>query len=193
MEIQLVSSHSDFTARAGKSGRVFLMLFRKGSEQSDCAMHNLLDAAADAADLRIFAADVSEVRDIHTEYGVTTVPSLLAFSDARLTGIVKGCHDTGYYRAMTENALFRTSAEGEAAPVRRVTVYSTPTCSWCNTLKSWLKQNGINYTDIDVSRDQRAAEELVKRTGQQGVPQTDINGEVVVGFNQPRLKQLLGL
>jgi glutaredoxin-like YruB-family protein len=193
MDIVNVSSHTDFLAKAGESGRVFLMLFRKGSEQSECAMHNLLNATEKAGDLKVFAADVSEVRDIHTEYGVTTVPSLLAFRDARLTGIVKGCQETGYYRAMTENAFFRASAEGETAPARRVTVYSTPACSWCNTLKSWLKQNGINYTDIDVSRDQRAAEELVKRTGQQGVPQTDINGEIVVGFNQPRLKQLLGI
>jgi glutaredoxin len=46
---------------------------------------------------------------------------------------------------------------------------------------------------VDVSSDQRAAEDLVRRTGQQGVPQTDINGEIVVGFNQPKLKELLGI
>lgn len=193
MRIEKVNSHADFQARAGNSGKVFLMLFKGGSEQSDCAMQNLVNAAGETGDLKVYAADVSEVRDIHTEYGIATVPSLLSFNDGRLTGIVKGCQETGYYRAMTENALFRTSGEGESVPARRVTVYSTPTCSWCNTLKSWLKQNGISYTDIDVSRDQRAAEDLVKRTGQQGVPQTDINGEVVVGFNQPRLKQLLGI
>lgn len=193
MSIDLISSLSDLQSRAGKNGKYFLMLFRKGSQQSDCAMQNLLNTAEKARDLKVFAADVSIVRDIHTEYGVTTVPSLLSFNDAKLTGIVKGCQDTDFYRAMTENLIFRSPVEGEATPARRVTVYSTPTCSWCNTLKSWLKQNGINYTDIDVSRDQRAAEDLVKRTGQQGVPQTDINGEIVVGFNQPKLKQLLGI
>jgi glutaredoxin-like YruB-family protein len=72
-------------------------------------------------------------------------------------------------------------------------VYSTPTCSWCNTLKTWLRKNNIPFTDVDVSRDQRAAEELTRRTGQQGVPQTEINGQIVVGFNQPRLKELLEL
>jgi glutaredoxin-like YruB-family protein len=193
MDIERVSSYEDFKGKAGNSGKVFLLLFRGGSEQSECAMHNLLEASVKAPDLKVFAADVTDVRDIHTVYGVSTVPSLLTFSDARLTAIVKGCQETGYYGALTENTLFRAQAEGEAVPSRRVTVYSTPTCSWCNTLKSWLKQNGISYTDIDVSRDERAAEELVKRTGQQGVPQTDINGEVVVGFNQPRLRQLLGI
>jgi len=193
MNIERVNSHADFMGKAGSCGKVFLLLYRSGSEQSECAMHNLMDAAGKTGDLKVFAADVTEVRDIHTEYGITTVPALLAFNDTKLSGIVKGCQETAYYRAMTDNTLFRASAEDETAPARRVTVYSTPTCSWCNTLKSWLKQNGIAYTDIDVSRDQRAAEDLVKRTGQQGVPQTDINGEVVVGFNQPRLKQLLGI
>jgi glutaredoxin-like YruB-family protein len=75
--------------------------------------------------------------------------------------------------------------------LKRVTVYSTPTCSWCNTLKAWLQKNNIRYSDVDVSRDQNAAEALVRRTGQQGVPQTDINGQIVVGFNQQRLKELL--
>jgi glutaredoxin-like YruB-family protein len=193
MYIERVNSHADFMGKAGNCGNVLLLLYKSGSEQSECAMHNLMDAAGNTGDMKVFAADVTEVRDIHTEYGVTTVPALLVFNDTRLSGIVKGCQETGYYRAMTENTLFRASVEDESAPARRVTVYSTPTCSWCNTLKSWLKQNGIAYTDIDVSRDQRAAEDLVKRTGQQGVPQTDINGEVVVGFNQPRLKQLLGI
>lgn len=191
MNIEKVTSHGDFIAKAGNTGKVFLMLYRGGSEQSECALNNLMDSTA--GDLKVFAADVTEVRDIHESYGITSVPSLMTFIDGRLTGIVKGCQDTGYYRAMAENNMFRVTGEGETAPARRVTVYSTPTCSWCNTLKSWLKQNGINYTDIDVSRDQRAAEDLVRRTGQQGVPQTDINGEVVVGFNQSRLKQLLGL
>ncbi len=193
MKIEQVASHTDFITRAGNSGKVFLMLHKSDSVQSDCAIHNLEQAAGSASGVKIFAADVSTVKDIHPVYGITTVPSLLTFTDGRLTGIVKGCQESDYYSAMTENALYRSSATREGEPARRVTVYSTPTCSWCNTLKSWLRQNKIQYTDIDVSRDQHAAEELVKRTGQQGVPQTDINGEVVVGFNQPRLKELLGL
>jgi len=51
----------------------------------------------------------------------------------------------------------------------------------------------IRYTDIDVSRDQHIADELVKRSGQMGVPQIDINGEIVVGFNKTRINELLGI
>jgi glutaredoxin-like YruB-family protein len=141
--------------------------------------------------VRIFSADVNIVKDIHKVYGIDSVPSLLVFDAGRLSNIIKGCHDSSYFRALIQNNLFRTEATAGEKPVKRVTVYSTPTCSWCNTLKSWLKKNNIVFTDVDVSADQSAAEALVRRSGQQGVPQTDINGQIVVGFNQQRLKELL--
>ena len=72
-----------------------------------------------------------------------------------------------------------------------IKVYSTPTCSWCNVLKTHLRKNGIRFTDIDVSRDPKAAEDLVRKTGQQGVPQTDINGQVIVGFDKDKINRLL--
>ena len=74
-----------------------------------------------------------------------------------------------------------------------MTVYSTPTCSWCTTLKTHLKKNGIRYSDVDVSKDQNAAEAMRKRSGQQGVPQTDIGGEMIVGFDKNRINTLLGI
>jgi glutaredoxin-like YruB-family protein len=74
-----------------------------------------------------------------------------------------------------------------------VTVYSTPSCSWCTTLKSYFKQNNIRFKDIDVSKDTRAAEEMVRKSGQQGVPQTDINGTMIVGFDKNRINQLLDI
>ena len=193
MNLEKVTSHSDFLSKAAGKGKSLMLLYRKGSEQSECALFNLGMALDSYPDMHVFTADVTEVRDIHTSYGVTSVPSLLVFAEGRLTGVIKGCQESEYYRALTENRLFRGQAAAGEQAAKRVTVYSTPTCSWCNTLKSWLKQQGIAFTDVDVSADQRAAEDLVKRTGQQGVPQTDINGEIVVGFNQPRLKELLGI
>lgn len=74
---------------------------------------------------------------------------------------------------------------------KNVTVYSTPTCGWCVSLKSWLQSNGVKYTDIDVSQDEKAARSLIKRSGHQGVPQIEINEEMIVGFQLPRIKELL--
>ena len=56
-----------------------------------------------------------------------------------------------------------------------------------------MRKNAIRFTDIDVSRDQAQAEELVRRSGQQGVPQTDIDGEFIVGFDKNRINKLLGI
>jgi glutaredoxin-like YruB-family protein len=75
----------------------------------------------------------------------------------------------------------------------RVVVYSTPTCPYCRSAKRYLQQKGIRFRDVDVSRDAAAAREMVRRSGQQGVPVLDIDGKIVVGFNRPKIDQLLGL
>jgi glutaredoxin-like YruB-family protein len=76
-------------------------------------------------------------------------------------------------------------------PLKTVTVYSTQGCSWCNALKSWLRENHVPFHDIDVSQDRAAASEMVRLSGQQGVPQTYVNGKLVLGFDQQRLEDLL--
>ena len=73
----------------------------------------------------------------------------------------------------------------------KVDVYSSPTCPHCHTLKEFLSLKGIPYQDHDVSADPSAAQETIKLTGQNEVPVTVIDGQTVVGFNQPRLEQLI--
>ncbi len=78
-------------------------------------------------------------------------------------------------------------------PQPRVIVFSTPTCAFCNQAKSYFRQKGIRFTDVDVSRDPAAARDMVRRSGQQGVPVIDIGGRLIVGFNRPKIDQLLGI
>jgi len=189
--MESVLSYIEFISKISDADKSFLLLYKEGSEQSSCALKNVIKASGESEKAKFFSADVNVVRDIHKLYGVESVPSLLVFADGRLTNIIKGCHDSSYYKALTQNILFRPEETSVRKSAKNVTVYSTPTCSWCNTLKAWLRKNNIPFTDIDVSRDQNAAEALVRRSGQQGVPQTDINGQIVVGFYQPRLKELL--
>lgn len=73
----------------------------------------------------------------------------------------------------------------------QVTVYSTNTCPYCTMLKNFLDQNGVAYTDVNVQKDSVAASRLVQATGQMGVPQTNINGEWVLGFDPQRVQSLL--
>ncbi len=72
----------------------------------------------------------------------------------------------------------------------KVTVYSTSACPWCNKLKEWLSEHKIAFKDIDVSKDEKAAMEMVEKSGQMGVPVTDIDGNIVVGFDVEELKKL---
>jgi len=75
----------------------------------------------------------------------------------------------------------------------KVLVFSTPTCTYCNMAKKYFRDKGIKFTDVDVSRDQAAARDMVRRSGQMGVPVIDISGKVIVGFDRPRIDTLLGI
>ena len=83
------------------------------------------------------------------------------------------------------------SVEKKAQP--RVIVFSTPTCSYCNSAKRYFKEKGIRFKDVDVSRDTAAARDMVRRSGQMGVPVIDIGGKIVVGFDRPKINQYLGI
>jgi glutaredoxin 3 len=73
----------------------------------------------------------------------------------------------------------------------RIVVFSTPTCPHCRTAKRYLQQKGVRFTDVDVSRDERAARDMVRISGQQGVPVITVNGRPVVGFDRQKLDRML--
>ena len=75
----------------------------------------------------------------------------------------------------------------------KVKVYSTPTCPWCHKAKDWLKEKNIKFEDINIAEDTKAGEEMVEKSGQRGVPVIEIDGKMVVGFDEPKLKELLGI
>ena len=76
---------------------------------------------------------------------------------------------------------------------KQVTVYSTSTCPYCIKAKQFLRENNINFSDIDVVADSVAAQEMTKKSGQMGVPVIDIEGTIIVGFDKERIKQELGI
>jgi len=72
-----------------------------------------------------------------------------------------------------------------------VTIYSTSTCGFCHQAKEYLARKGISFVEKDVAADPSAAAEMVRLSGQRGVPVIVVDGEVVVGFDAPRLEALL--
>jgi glutaredoxin 3 len=74
-----------------------------------------------------------------------------------------------------------------------VTVYTTPTCSWCHAVKQHLNAHSVSFEEVDVAADMVRAREMVQKSGQYGVPVVDIDGEIVVGFDRGRINTLLGI
>jgi glutaredoxin-like YruB-family protein len=191
--MKAVNSYKDFISGITVKEKAYLLLYKKGNEKSDCAFSNVQTARGQIKDLYLFHADVTYVRDIHERFNITSVPALLEFRNGEFINTIKGCNDSSLYKAMFEDALARIERKEVSKAAKRVTVYSTPACSWCNTLKTYFKLHNVQFKDIDVSKDLKAAEALVKRSGQMGVPQTDINGEIIVGFNKARINEILGI
>ena len=72
-----------------------------------------------------------------------------------------------------------------------ITIYTTPTCVYCNTLKEYLTKNNFEYRSIDVSLDEKELEKMVAISGQMGVPVVDFDGEVVIGFDKEIIDEIL--
>lgn len=72
-----------------------------------------------------------------------------------------------------------------------VKVYSTPSCPWCTVAKNYLNSKNVVFDDVDVSRDRDAAAEMIQKSGQRGVPVIDINGNIIVGFDQKTIDRLI--
>lgn len=73
----------------------------------------------------------------------------------------------------------------------KIRLFTTPGCPYCYTLKEFLKEHNIEFEDIDVSKDEKAAEEMIKKSEQMGAPVIEIDGEIVVGFDKKRISKLL--
>ena len=190
MKTTTIKSYRELEEGTRGSDRAFLLLYKSGAEQSECALKRI-STLTEEKEPAIFTADVNEVRDIHERFNITTAPSLIVFNKGAVVNIFKGCQTESAYESILAGREMGSTQSGEEKPVKRVTVYTTPTCTWCNTLKTYLNENKVQYREINVAADTAAAEAMVGKSGQQGVPQTEINGQMIVGFDKGRINQLL--
>jgi len=75
----------------------------------------------------------------------------------------------------------------------KVIIFTTPTCSFCNAAKRYFIEKNIRFTEVDISRDQKAAMDMYRRTGQMGVPVILINNRPIVGFDVNKINQMLNI
>ncbi len=175
--------------QAYKDNKKLLLFYRKGTANSDCAY----DALQQVADAKVFAIDVNKVKDVHAHFRVTAVPSFVIVQEGKVKNMVKGCQTINYYDQLIHEKTVQYSASGNEKQQKRVVVYSTPTCTYCNKLKAYFNKHGVRYTDINVASNQQAATEMFRKSGQRGVPQTDINGQIIVGFDVAKISRLLNI
>jgi glutaredoxin-like YruB-family protein len=76
---------------------------------------------------------------------------------------------------------------------KTVTIYSTPTCHFCHAAKDFMNEHNITFTEVDVSTDAEQRQQMIEMTGQMGVPVIRIDDDVVVGFDEDKVKELLGV
>ncbi len=77
--------------------------------------------------------------------------------------------------------------------MKNVTIYSTPTCSYCNAAKEFFKSHEVKYTEHNVASDATKRQEMIEKSGQMGVPVITIDDQMVIGFDQNKLAELLGV
>lgn len=190
-----ISSHNEMLSVIKSKNKSFVLLYKKDSESCICALDRLeSQITKEDKGINYLKVDVKSVRDIHEEYNIKSVPSLLQFESTNLKNVIKGCMSEEYYNSVI-NGVFNsnTGANKTENKSKRVIVYSTPSCVWCTRLKNYLKDKGVKYQEIDVAANQSKMEAMKRKSGQMGVPQTEIEGQMIVGFDKPKINRLLGL
>jgi thioredoxin 1 len=120
--------------------------------------------------------------------GIQSIPTVVVFKDGLIVNQMVGVSPKADYSKAIESAK-----KSEAGASRKVIVFSTPTCPYCHQAKAYLKEKGVAFEDVDVSKDQQKAQQMVEKSGQMGVPQLWIDDQVVVGFNRPQINMMLGI
>ena len=170
-----------------------LAFWGKFSDAAQRALAELEQFSKEQDHVPVYVVDVQKVPGLHREFAVERVPTVLAIEKGKATRSVEGVQSARFYAVHFSGvAPTRTQGAGKTT-ARRVVVYSGPGCPACGQLKTYLRRNGVAFREVDISRDPRAADRIARRSGQMAVPQTDINGRLVVGFDRATLDRLLGI
>jgi glutaredoxin-like YruB-family protein len=176
--------HSDF---------LVLAFWGEFSDAAQRALAELEGFSKEQDHVPVYVVDVQEVSGLHKELAVERVPTVLAIEKGKVTRSVEGVQSARFYAVHFAGARASRGQGTGAAARRSVVVYSGPGCPACGQLKTYLRRSGVAFREVDISRDAHAADRIARRSGQMAVPQTDINGRLVVGFDRAALDRLLGL
>lgn len=143
----------------------------------------------------MYCVDVMQVKNVHKSYGVTNVPTVILVENGRVLRKIHGTQNASHYqRALFPgNVSTDTKITDSKKRQKRVVVYVSDSCVWCTRVKNYLRKRQVTFREINLSQDPSAAQALRAKTGQQGVPQLDIEGQYIVGFDKSKIDRLLDL
>lgn len=192
MALQVIRAADELDAILGDEP-VVIGFFGNFSDTARAAQPAFEQFADGHDDHPVLLIDVGAVKGVHKRFGVSAVPTVVLVQDGQVLRQVVGPQAPGYYaRALFPSGKPRRRGEDEPRQPR-VTLYVSSTCPWCTKARNYLKRRQVRFSETNVSLDINAARDLQRRSGQTGVPQVDIGGQFVVGFNKPRIDELLGL
>ncbi len=194
MSLIEIGSIEEFDEKtSGNDSPVVVGFFGAFSKVSREAEDSFRKFAAENPDIPCLYVDVTKVRGLHKRYGITGVPTVIGLSGSRVTRKISGKQSPDYYfNAFVKSSTGTSSASGKPA-FPPVTVWVSDTCPWCSRVKSYLRKLRVPFREVNVSRNPSEAEALRARTGQIGVPQLQIGGKFVVGFDKPAIDRYLGI
>lgn len=159
--------------------------------------------------------NIDNNQNIASEFMISSIPTIMLFS-AELKSIWKQIGYSG--KSDIKNALLSAVANVAVANVNenknslnnvslsqnkenkeentlsnKIYVYSTPNCPYCQMAKDFLLENKVEFKDIDVSKNRQGALDMIQKSGQTGVPVIDIDGNIVIGYDLPRIRKYLGI
>ncbi len=194
--VAAINTSTEFEQILDKNPETVALFFHGDfSSVSQKTLETVKQVSTEVSNVPIYHVNVSQIKELHKKYNVKNVPTMVIFRDKQPVEWVQGEQNKDYYKnILSGETLFMPKAkDGQQNAKPNIIVYSTPTCTYCVKLKKHLDKHGFPYRDIDVSKDSKAADDLMKKTGQTGVPQSYINGQHIMGFDQKKIDKLLGI
>lgn len=190
--IDWIKDHNHFAQVQEKHEEYLILVFyAKFSSHAKRALSEIEQFSKENKQIPVYIIDVERVKGIHKQFGVENVPTVLSLKEGKVSQRIEGVESAKFY-AHVFSAIFSSQYKtGKKAVSHRVIVYSGSGCPACGTAEAYLRRRGVHFRVVDISHDQHAAERLFRRSGQMAVPQIDIDGHLVVGFNQAKIDRLL--
>jgi len=190
--IEWIENHSHL-AQVQERNKEFLVLvfYANFSSASKRAMAELEKFSKENKEIPVYVIDVERIKGVSKKFGVENVPTVSVLRKGKVSFRIEGVESAQLYTRILGGASYLSHKSGKKTISHRVIVYSGAGCPACGTAKAYLRRRGVNFREVDISNDQHAAEKLVQRSGQMAVPQIDIDGHLIVGFDQARIDKFL--